>query len=75
MQRCVRQRREYCGRRRWWLGCRDRSDRCCTDLDDDVFAVGATALSDEQAAFLEQLADLPPIGRFDDTGIDTGSIG
>lgn len=45
------------------------------DLDDDAFAVGATALSDEQAAFLQQLADLPPIGRFDDTGIDTGSIG
>lgn len=36
------------------------------DLDDEVFGGAASALSDEQAAFLQQMADLPPMARFDD---------
>jgi hypothetical protein len=40
------------------------------DLDDDVFAGAAGALSDEQAAFLQQMSDLPPVGRLDDDGVD-----
>lgn len=36
------------------------------DLDDDVFGGDAATLSGEQSAFLQQLADLPPMLRFDD---------